>query len=801
MKTYNPAEIEPKWQKFWADNKVFEVKNKENGKENRYVLIEFPYPSGKGLHTGHVRSYSAMDAVARKLRMQGYNVLFPMGCDAFGLEAERTAIREHKMPQEIVTRNIAMFKKQLQSLGLSVDWSREVNTSDPNYYKWTQWLFLQFYKHGLAEKRAMMVNYCPNCGVLANEEVEDGKCLQCHTQTIQKAKNQWILKITKYADRLADDLKDTHYMQHIKTSQINWIGKSEGVEVDFKTTAGVDFSIFTTCIETIYGITFMVVAPESKIVDSLKPYITNWQEVEAYRKETAKKSDFVRSELNKDKTGVELKGVKAINPVNGKQVPIFAGDFVIASYGTGAVMAVPTHDQRDFEFADKYNIDKIQVISGADVSSKAFEKGEYLGKGCRLVNSAEFTGLTVEEAKIAITDKLVKEGVARKKQNYRLADWVFSRQRYWGEPIPMVYCEKCGWQPVPESELPIVLPKVTNYETNKEGESPLAEIADWVNTTCPHCGGKAKRETDTMPGWAGSSWYFMRYCDAHNDKEFANYDALKSWMPVALYNGGNEHTVRHLLFARFWNKFLYDIGLSPVNEPFDKRVSQGIILGSNGVKMSKSLGNVVDPLDVIKEYGADALRLWESFIGDYFETVSWSDDGVKSCYRLLTRIWGMQEFLQDDSVKELNYAINHAVEKVTSDIDNIKFNTAVAEIMTCTNEIYKVGKISRKQYKTLVTLISPFAPHIAEELFEICKFGSIRTSTWPVADKNALIKTTIELPVQVNGKMRGTITINVDDTQEKILEIAKENKDVARYLTSEIRKVIYVPKKILNIIV
>ena len=801
MKTYNPAEIEPKWQKFWADNKVFEVNNKEKGKENRYVLIEFPYPSGKGLHTGHVRSYSAMDAVARKLRMQGYNVLFPMGCDAFGLEAERTAIREHKMPQEIVTRNIAMFKKQLQSLGLSVDWSREVNTSDPNYYKWTQWLFLQFFKHGLAEKRAMMVNYCPNCGVLANEEVEDGKCLQCHTQTVQKAKNQWILKITKYADRLADDLKDTHYMQHIKTSQINWIGKSEGVEVDFKTTAGVDFSIFTTCIETIYGITFMVVAPESKIVDNLKPYITNWKDVEAYRKETAKKSDFVRSELNKDKSGVELKGVKAINPVNGKEVPIYAGDFVIASYGTGAVMAVPTHDQRDFEFADKYNIDKIQVISGADVSNKAFEKGEYLGKGCKLINSAEFTGLTVEEAKNAITDKLVKEGVARKKQNYRLADWVFSRQRYWGEPIPMIYCEKCGWQPVPENELPIVLPKVTNYETNKEGESPLAEIADWVNTTCPHCGGKAKRETDTMPGWAGSSWYFMRYCDAHNDKEFANFEALKAWMPVALYNGGNEHTVRHLLFARFWNKFLYDIGLSPVNEPFDKRVSQGIILGSNGVKMSKSLGNVVDPLDVIKEYGADALRLWESFIGDYFETVSWSDDGVKSCYRLLSRIWGMQEFLQDADVDELNYAINHAVEKVTSDIDNIKFNTAVAEIMTCTNEIYKVGKISKNQYKTLVTLISPFAPHIAEELFEICKFGSLRNATWPVADKNALVKTTIELPVQVNGKMRGTITINVDDSQDKILEFAKQNKDVARYLTTEIRKVIYVPKKILNIIV
>ena len=801
MKQYNPAEIESKWQHIWEEEKRFEVNNHEPGKENRYVLIEFPYPSGKGLHTGHVRSYSAMDAVARKLRMQGYNVLFPMGCDAFGLEAERTAIKEHKMPQEIVARNIAMFKKQLKCLGLSVDWSREVNTSDPNYYKWTQWLFLQFYKHGLAEKRAMMVNYCPNCGVLANEEVEDGKCLQCGAQTEQRAKNQWILKITKYAERLADDLKYTKYMEHIKTSQINWIGKSEGVEVDFKTTAGVDFSIFTTCIETIFGITFMVVAPESKIVDNLKPYITNWAEVEAYRKETAKKSEFVRSELNKDKSGVELKGVMAINPANGKQVPIYAGDFVIASYGTGAVMAVPTHDQRDFEFADKYAISKIQVIDGADVSEKAFEKGEYLGKGCKLINSAEFTGLTVEEAKKAITDKLEKAGVARKKLNFKLADWVFSRQRYWGEPIPMIHCEKCGWQPVPEKDLPVVLPQTQNYEANKEGESPLAEIPEWVNTTCPHCGGPAKRETDTMPGWAGSSWYFMRYCDAHNNKEFASIDALKAWLPVGLYNGGNEHTVRHLLFARFWNKFFYDIGLSPVLEPFDSRVSQGIILGKDGAKMSKSRGNVVDPLDVISEYGADALRLWESFMGDYFETVSWSDDGVKSCYRLISRIWNMQGMLTKENVKELNYAINHAIDKVTSDIDSIKFNTAIAEIMTCTNEIYKAGKIGVEQYKTLVTLISPFAPHVAEELFEICNFGSLKDAVWPVADKSALVLDTIEMPVQINGKMRGVISIGANATQEEVLEAAKASADISRYLTGQIKKVIFVPKKILNIIV
>jgi leucyl-tRNA synthetase len=804
MKPYNPSVIEPKWQKIWDEEHRFEVPNHAEGKENRYVLIEFPYPSGKGLHTGHVRSYSAMDAVARKLRLQGYNVLFPMGCDAFGLEAERTAIREHKFPQEIVARNIATFKKQLKSLGLSVDWSREVNTSDPSYYKWTQWLFLQFVKHGLAEKREMMVNYCPNCGVLANEEVEDGKCCQCGSQTTQKDKSQWVLKITKYGERLADDLQYTKYMQHIKTSQINWIGKSEGVEVDFDTTVGVKFSIFTTCIETIFGITFMVVAPDGKIVDKLKPYIKNWAEVEAYRKETAKKSEFVRKELNKEKTGVILEGVQAINPVNGKKVPIYAGDFVLASYGTGAVMAVPTHDQRDYEFADKYGIDKIVVISGGDTSAKAFEKADYLGKGCKLVNSGEFNGLTVEEAKVAITNMLAAKGVARKTLNFRMTDWVFSRQRYWGEPIPMIYCEHCGWQPVPEDQLPLLLPKVESYEANKEGESPLAAITDWVNTTCPKCGGPAKRETDTMPGWAGSSWYFMRYCDPHNDKEFASLDALKAWLPVNLYNGGNEHTARHLLYARFWNKFFYDIGISPVLEPFERRVSQGIVLGSNGVKMSKSLGNVVDPLEVIADYGADALRVWEAFMGDYFETVNWSDDGTKACYKLLNRIWNMQEIISTDTAKtsKLNYAINHAIKKVSADIDNIKFNTAISEIMTCVNEIYKVGAISAEQYKTLITLISPFAPHIAEELFEVCNFGAIKDATWPVADESALVLDTIEVPVQVNGKIRGVVVVSTSATQDEVIAQAKANADVARYLGGvQIKKIIYVPKKILNIII
>lgn len=802
MKQYNPAEIEPKWQQQWSKEGRFEVQNHVPGKQNKYVLIEFPYPSGKGLHTGHVRSYSAMDAVARKLRMQGYNVLFPMGCDAFGLEAERTAIREKKLPQEIVTRNIAMFKKQLQKLGLSVDWSREINTSDPDYYKWTQWQFLQFYKHGMAEKREMLVNYCSNCGVLANEEVEDGKCCQCGRETVQKPKEQWVLKITKYAERLVKDLDLTDYMQHIKTSQKNWIGMSQGVEVEFNTTAGVKFSIFTTCIETIFGITFMVVAPDGKIVDELKPYITNWNEVTEYRKQTAKKSDFMRTELNKDKSGVELKGIKAINPVNGKEVPVYAGDFVIASYGSGAVMAVPTHDQRDFEFAEKHNIpERIQVISGGDVTEKAFENTEYLGKGCTLVNSGEFSGQIVEEAKENITNWLVKKGLARKTLNFRMTDWGFSRQRYWGEPIPMIYCEKCGWQPVPENELPVTLPRVDNYEPDKDGNSPLARINSFVNTTCPCCGGKAKRETDTMPGWAGSSWYFMRYCDANNSKEFANIEALKAWLPVDLYNGGNEHTTRHLLYARFWNKFLYDIGLSPVLEPFKSRIAQGIVLGSNGVKMSKSLGNVVDPLDIIAQYGADALRVWEAFMGDYFETVNWSDDGTKSAYRLLTRIWNMQEFIKNDNVADLDYAINHAIQKVTSDIDNIKFNTAIAEIMTCTNEIYKVNAIGRQQYKTLICLISPFAPHIAEELFEVCGFGKFKDATWPVADQSKLVKNTLELPVQVNGKVRAVMQIAVGLSEDEVKAAAQSNPDVSKHLTGQIKKVIYVPGKILNFIV
>lgn len=802
MQHYNPLKIEKKWQKIWEENHTYSVKNHEPGKENEYILIEFPYPSGIGLHLGHCRSYTAIDALARKERLCGKNVMFPFGTDAFGLEAERTAIREHKLPQEIVARNIATFHSQLKSIGLSFDWDRTINSCDENYYKWTQWQFIQFFKKGLAEKQETTVNWCPNCGVLANEEVEDGTCCQCHAETTQKAKAQWVLKMTKYGERLADDLDKTEYLDYIKLSQLNWIGKSEGVEVDFEIKQGGKFSIFTTCIETIYGITFMVLAPENKIVDSLKDKIKNWDEVEKYRKDTAKKSEFDRTEMNKDKSGCKLEGITAINPANGKEVDVYIGDFVLAGYGTGAVMAVPTHDQRDYEFADKFGIEKIQVIEG-DVSEKALEKHDYLGKGIKLINSEEFTGLTVEEAKVAITDKLVKKGVARKKLNFKMRDWIFSRQRYWGEPIPMINCPKCGWVPEKEANLPVTLPQVESYEPTKDGESPLSAISEWVNTTCPCCGGKAKRETDTMPGWAGSSWYFLRYCDPHNDKEFASKEALKAWLPVTLYNGGNEHTTRHLLYARFWVKVLYDLGLVPVDEPFKKRISQGLILGSDGKKMSKSAGNGIDPRIMIDRYGADSLRVWMSFIGEYSEKATWSEEGLKACNKLLSRIWNLQEIVSGEGVTpELNFVLNSTIKKVTYDIDNTKFNTAISAIMILVNEIYKVNKLTRGEYKTLLTLISPFAPHIANELFETMGYGkSLETETWPVADEKALVLNEIEIPVQVNGKMRGLVKVPADATQEQIVETAKNSDDISKYLTGNIVKVIYVPKKILNIIV
>lgn len=799
---YEPLEVEKKWQKVWNDNNTYSVNDHEPGKENEYVLIEFPYPSGIGLHLGHCRSYTAIDAFARKERLCGKNVLFPFGTDAFGLEAERTAIREHKLPQEIVARNIQTFHSQLKELGLSFDWSRTINSCDEDYYKWTQWQFIQFFKKGLAEKQETTVNFCPNCGVLANEEVEDGLCCQCHAETIQKNKAQWVLKMTKYGERLADDLQKTDYLDHIKQSQLNWIGKSEGVEVDFEIEQGGKFSIFTTCIETIYGITFMVLAPENKIVDALKDKITNWDEVEKYRKETQKKSEFDRTEMNKDKSGLKLEGLKAINPANGKKVDMYIGDFVLASYGTGAVMAVPTHDQRDFEFADKFGIPKIQVIEGRDVSEKAFEKQDYLGKNCKLVNSEEFSGLTVEEAKVQITEKLINKGVARKKLNFKMRDWIFSRQRYWGEPIPMVNCPKCGWVPEKEENLPIVLPKVESYETTKDGESPLSAIPEFVNCSCPVCGSPAKRETDTMPGWAGSSWYFLRYCDPHNKNEFASKESLKAWLPVALYNGGNEHTTRHLLYARFWVKVLYDLDLVPVSEPFKKRISQGLILGADGKKMSKSAGNGIDPRTIVDRYGADSLRLWMSFIGEYSEKATWSEDGVKACNKLLNRIWNLQDIVGGEGeTKELCFAVNTAVKKVFEDIDNTKFNTAISAIMILVNEIYRVNKLTRDEYKKLLIIISPFAPHFANELFEIMGFGDLEKETWPKVDESALVLDEIKLPVQFNGKLRGTILISANATQDEILEIVKSKPELSKHLNGEIVKVIYVPKKILNIVV
>ena len=796
---------EKKWQDKWEADCRFEVKNHEEGKKNAYVLIEFPYPSGKGLHTGHVRSYAAMDAVARKKRMQGYNVLFPMGCDAFGLEAERTAIKEKKLPQEIVARNIATFKEQLKAVGLSIDWSRAINTCDPEYYKWTQWLFLQFFKHGLAEKKEANVNWCPNCGVLANEEVEDGKCCQCHAETEQKPKSQWILKITKYADRLNDDLDQTNYMEHIKLGQRHWIGKSEGVQVKFKIVQGGEFDIFTTCIETIYGITFMVLAPEHKLIQENKDKIENWDEVEAYIKASSKKSEFERAELVKTKTGCLVKGLTCINPVNGKEVPIFIGDFVLVTYGTGAVMAVPSHDQRDFDYAVAHNIPMIQVIEGKDTTNEAFEKQDYLGKGCKLINSEEFTGLTVEEAKKAITDMLVEKGVAKRQCNYRMQDWVFSRQRYWGEPIPIIHCPHCGQVPVPEKDLPVTLPKVESYEPTKDGESPLSVIDEWVNVKCPVCGMPAKRETDTMPGWAGSSWYFMRYCDPHNDKEFASMDALKAWMPVELYNGGNEHTNRHLLYARFWNKFLHDIGLSPVDEPFMSRVSQGIVLGSNGVKMSKSLGNVVDPRDVINQYGADALRVWEAFMGDYFSDVNWDDDGAKSAYKFLNRVWDMQSFLvRGDKVgDELAYSINSTIKKVTEDIDKVKFNTAISQLMICVNDIYKVKKINDAEYKALLTLLNPFAPHMTEEIWTLCGYGKdITNATWPVCDETKLVRAEVEIAVQVNSKIVARMTVDSSLSDDELVAKIKEEEKVASLVAGKtVVKAIVVKGRLVNLIV
>lgn len=799
---YNFKNIEKKWQKYWDENHTFEVKNE--GANPYYILVEFPYPSGAGLHVGHVRSYTAQDAMARMKRMQGYNVLYPMGFDAFGAPAEEYAIKNHVHPKEATKINIDHFRNQMKSLGMSFDWSREFSTTDPEYYKWTQWQFLQFYKHGMAYKDTVPVNWCPKCKiVLSNEDAAGGVCERCGTSVVQKEKSQWMLRMSDYAEDLLTGLEDTHFAEKVKLGQINWIGKSTGVEMDVNIVGGGKFSIFTTCIETVYGITFFVIAPDGKLIKELLPRVENKDEVMDYIHETEKKSAMDRTELNKGKTGCILKGIKAINPVNGREVPVFLGDFVLGSYGTGAVMAVPSHDQRDFEYAVAHNLEMIQVIDGADVSEHAFEKQDYLGVGCKLINSEEFTGLTVEEAKKAITKKLESEGIARRVNNYKMRDWIFSRQRFWGEPIPMINCPKCGWVPMNESDLPLVLPDVAEYEPTDDGESPLAKITSWVNTKCPKCGGDATRETDTMPQWAGSSWYFLRFMDAHNAHEFASMDAMKYWGKVNWYNGGMEHTARHLLYARFWVQMLYNFGLVPNKEMIDVRVSHGMILGSDNQKMSKSKGNVINPDDIVNEYGADTLRTYEMFMGDYQMDAPWNTDSLKGCKRFIDRVIKLGEKLNDKTGYSNEVLINKTIDKVSNDLVTLKYNTAVSALMILLNELDSYETITKDEYRLLLTLLNPIAPHITEELNEYYALGdTICKSSWPVVDKSKLVENETTIGVQVNGKVRGTITVLADETEDEIKEKALSEENVKKHIEGKkIVKVIVIKGRIVNIVV
>jgi len=799
---YNHSKIEKKWQNYWDEKQTFKAVTGSKAKPY-YILVEFPYPSGSGLHVGHVRSYTAQDAVARMKRLQGYNILYPMGWDAFGAPAEQYAIKNHIHPREAVAENIKTFKGQMQDLGFSFDWSREFSTTDPDYYKWTQWQFLQFYKHGMAYKDTVPVNWCPTCkSVLSNEDAAGGVCERCGDTVVQKEKSQWMLRMSDYSEDLLKGLDDTNFADRVKLGQINWIGKSTGVELDVNIVGGGKFSIFTTCIETIYGITFFVIAPDGKLIKELMPRVKNKGEVENYIKETAKKSSMDRTELNKGKTGCLVEGIKAINPVNGKEVPVFLGDFVLGDYGTGAVMAVPSHDQRDFEYAVEHNLEMIQVIDGKDTSKEAFEKQDYLGKGCKLINSEEFTGLTVEEAKEAITSKLVDLGIARKVNNYKMRDWVFSRQRFWGEPIPMVYCEKCGWQPLKEEDLPLLLPDVAEYEPTEDGESPLANITDWVNTTCPHCGGAAKRETDTMPNWAGSSWYFLRFMDPHNDKEFASMEAMKYWDKVDWYNGGMEHTARHLLYARFWVQFLYNIGLVPKKEMIWTRVSHGMVLGSNNEKMSKSKGNVINPDDIVQEFGADTLRLYEMFMGDYTQDAPWNTDSLRGCKRFIDKVIRLKDTIVDGEgySKKQEALIHKTIKKVQHDLNTMAYNTAVSSLMILANSFDDAKGITKDEYHLLLTLLNPIAPHITEELNEILGFKPICESNWPEYDESKTIDSEIELPVQINGRVKGTIKVALDASEDTVKDLA--HKALAELLENKnIVKEIYVKNKILNIVV
>ena len=797
-------QIEKKWQKYWEDNKCFEA---VNGSEKKpyYILVEFPYPSGSGLHVGHVRSYTAQDAKARMKRLEGYNVLYPMGWDAFGAPAEQYAIKNHIHPKEAVKENIATFKRQMKTLGFSFDWDREFSTTDPEYYKWTQWQFLKFYEHNMAYKATASVNWCNTCKtVLSNEDAAGGVCERCGSTVVQKEKNQWMLKMSEYAQSLLDALEETAFADRVKLGQINWIGKSTGVEVEIELTTGGKFSIFTTCIETIYGVTFFVIAPDGKLIKELMPKIKNKEEVQNYILETSKKSNMDRTSLNKTKTGCILKGIEAINPVNGKKVPIFVGDFVLGSYGTGAVMAVPAHDARDYEYAKVHNLEMIEVISGGNIKEKAYEKEEYLPINPKLLNSWEFTGLTVSEAKEKITEKLINMGKAKVVNNYKMRDWIFSRQRFWGEPIPMINCPKCGWVPVPENELPVLLPDVANYEPTDDGESPLAKITDWVNCKCPKCGADAKRETDTMPNWAGSSWYFLRFMDAHNNKEFASMDAMKYWGKVDWYNGGMEHTARHLLYARFWVQFLYNIGLVPNKEMIYKRVSHGMVLGSNNEKMSKSKGNVINPDDIVNEFGADTLRLYEMFMGDYKEDVPWSTESLKGCKRFIDKVIRLKDSLNDNEgfTKDLEKIQNQTIKKVTYDLDNMAYNTAVSSLMILTNAYQDAKSISKEDYRLLLTLLNPIAPHITEELNESIGFSPIVNSTWPVYDEDKTKDTTVTIAVSVNGKVRGKLEVDVDTPSDILQEKAFTLPNVQNFTNGkEIVKVIAIPNKIVNIVV
>ncbi|MDU5976920.1 MAG: leucine--tRNA ligase [Finegoldia magna] len=801
MDRYNPNSIEKKWQKYWEENKTFKTSD-DKSKEKFYALVEFPYPSGQGLHVGHPRPYTALDIVSRKRRMQGYNVLYPMGWDAFGLPTENFAIKNKIRPEIVTENNIKNFKRQMQSIGFSFDWDREINTTDPDYYKWTQWIFIQMFKKGLAYKKEMPINWCPSCKTgLANEEVINGHCERCGGEVIRKVKNQWMLKITEYADRLIDDLKDVDYLDRIKSQQINWIGRSYGAEIKFSLKE-VDekITVFTTRVDTIFGATYMVISVDHPLIEKYSDQIKNIEEIRSYRQEVAKKSELERTDLSKEKTGYKIDGLTAINPLTNKDIPVYVSDYVLMTYGTGAIMAVPAHDDRDYEFAKKFNIEMIPVIEGSDIENSAFTE---TNEG-NLINSEFLNGLSVNEAKQKMYEYIEEKEIGHKKTNFKLRDWVFSRQRYWGEPIPLVYCEHCGWVPLEEKDLPLVLPKVDNYEPTDNGESPLSNIDEFVHTKCPKCGRDAVRETDTMPQWAGSSWYYLRYTDPHNDEAIASKENLDYYVPVDWYNGGMEHTTLHLLYSRFWHKFLYDIGVVPTKEPYMKRTSHGMILGDNNEKMSKSRGNVVNPDDIVRDFGADTLRCYEMFIGDFEKSAPWSENGVKGCRKFLDKVWRTQELVDEDSNFEKMETLTHqTIKKVSEDYENLKFNTAIAQLMTLLNEFNNLDKISEEQFKIFLILLNPVCPHITEEIWQRMGYeGYVHEASWPEYDESKTILDVIELPIQVNGKLRTTVEIGRDASEDEVFEKAIKDDVVAKYLEEgNVVKKIYVKGRIFNIIV